>query len=487
MEQVYYQKLPVGGCGGGDDDVVHYLHHNHSPMKPQRSFSDTDAATTDESSQASSSFAPSPASSYAECEEVSSLSEQSFSDISDAFHGPAVIVVGPSSRVHLDELSERAQQLLQREQSPEYKVENYFHRTSSSVDPMCRSMMMDWSFSILEFSFPPPPSPSPDQLDSMVNKTVVKRRRKRSIEALHLIYMTFSYIDRISTSNDPNPDQFKLLSMVCLHLAAKTSGLFGNSEHEASWPIRKRYDADSFEQQQLYFNPADSFEQQQLYFNPCQSQDFPWSSPPTPCPTAFVSDSSDVDASRTPSNATDEASEEVSGQTIFSTPASSSSRLSSFSKSEEALNCKPRPSMELLSLSALCSLYGGDVHLDEMMNVEWTVLQDGLQWKLTGVTVFEWLDVFLDLAKLRPSAFFVDWDCIKEQAWAQLETAIEHHCFMTCAPSAVSLAAFLNAIEEYNEDVLPGMLLLDRKLFEGVMGLCLEDAALHDLRCALME
>jgi len=105
-----------------------------------------------QSSQASSSFASSPASSYAECEEVSSLSEQSSSDIFDAFHGPEVIFVGPSSRVH----PERAQQLLQRKQAPEYKVENYFHRTSSSVDPMCRSMMMDWSFSILEFSFPPP-------------------------------------------------------------------------------------------------------------------------------------------------------------------------------------------------------------------------------------------------------------------------------------------------------------------------------------------
>ncbi|KAL7437464.1 hypothetical protein ACHAXM_005918 [Skeletonema potamos] len=473
MEQVYYEKLVAGG--GDDDDVVHrhhYLHHHQSPMKPQRSFSDTDA-TTDESSQASSSFASSPTSSYTECEEVCSLSEQSSSDISDAFHGAEVIVVGPSSRIHLDELSERAQLLLQREQAPEYKVENYFLRTNSSVDPMCRSMMMDWSFSILEFSFPPPPS-SPDQLDPIGNKTASKRRRKRSIEALHLIYATFSYIDRISTLNDLDPDQFKLLSMVCLHLAAKTSGLFGNCEHEASWPIRKGHDAVDFEQQQLYFNP-------------CQNKDSPFSSPPTLSPTAFLSDRSDVDASRTPCNTTDEASEEVCGQTIFSTPASSSSRLSSFSKSEGALNCKPRPSMELLSLSALCTLYGGDVHIDEMMNVEWSVLQQGLQWKLTGVCVFEWLDVFLDLAKLRPSAFFVDWQCIREQAWAQLETAIENHCFMTSAPSAICLAAFLNAIEEYNEDVLPGMFLLDRKLFEGVMGLCLEDASLHDLRCALME
>ena len=476
-QEVYYPEVVIDDGVVGDDDVIHHHYFHRHLMKPQRSsFSDTDAATTDESSQASSSFASSPASSYTECEEVSSLSEHTSSDISDTFRGPGVIVVGPSSKVHLDELSERAQQLLQREQAPEYKVENYFHRANSSVDPMCRSIMMDWSFELLEFSFPPPPSPSPDQLDPMVNKTnktAIRRRRKRSIEALHLIYTTFSYIDRISTSNDPDPDQFKLLSMVCLHLAAKTSGLFGNSEHEASWPIRKRHDADSFEQQQLYFNP-------------CQSQDSPLSSPPTPCSTAFMSDSSDVNASRTPSNATDDASEEVSGQTIFSTPESSSSRLSSFSESEEALNCKPRPSMELLSLSALCSLYGGDVHLDEMMNVEWTVLQHGLQWKLTGVTVFDWLDVYLDLAKLRPSAFFVDWDCIQEQAWALLETAIEHHCFMTFAPSIVALAAFLNVIEEYNENVLPGMLLLDRKMF-GVLGLRLDDDVLQEIRCALLE
>eukprot|EP00984_Skeletonema_dohrnii_P031794 scaffold24786_cov161-Skeletonema_dohrnii-CCMP3373.AAC.3 len=223
--------------GGHHNDVhPHYFHRHQIPMKPERSFSDTDAATTDESSQASSSFASSPASSYTECEEASSLSkEHSSSDISDAFHGSEVIVVGPSSKVHLDEISERAQQLLQREQAPEYKVENYFHRPNSSLDPMYRSMMMDWAYGILEFSFPPPPSPSSDQLDSVVHKTAVRRRRKHSIEALHLIHSTFSYIDRISTSNDTDPDQYKLLSMVCLHLAAKTSGLFGNSEHEASW------------------------------------------------------------------------------------------------------------------------------------------------------------------------------------------------------------------------------------------------------------
>jgi len=477
MDQVYYPKMVVGGHHNGDGGDVHphYFHRHQIPMKPQRSFSDTDAATTDESSQASSSFASSPASSYTECEEASSLSkERSSSDISDAFHGSEVIVVGPSSKVHLDEISERAQQLLQREQAPEYKVENYFHRPNSSLDPMYRSMMMDWAYGILEFSFPPPPSPSPDQLDSVAHKTAVRKRRKHSIEALHLIHTTFSYIDRISTSNDTDPDQYKLLSMVCLHLAAKTSGLFGNSEHEASWPMRKRHDADCFEQQQ-----------QQLYFNPCQSQDLSLSSPPTQCRTTFVSDNT----SRTPSNATDEASEEDCGQTIFSTPASSSSGLSSLSESEVALNCKPRPSMELLSLSALCSFYGGDVHLDEMVNVEWTVLQHGLQWKLTGVTVFEWLDVFLDLAQLRlpRGNFFVEWDTVQEQAWAQLETAIERHCFMTSAPSAVSLAAFLNAIEEYSEDVLPGMMLLDRNMFEGVLGLCLEDDMLNEIRCTLLE
>ena len=473
MEQSCYptKMMVVGGEINGDGNNVHYLHHHQSPMKPQRSFSDTDAATTDESSQASSSFASSPASSYTECEEVSSLSkEYPSSYISHAFHGSEVIVVGPSSKLHLDEISERAQQLLQREQAPEYKVEDYFNRSNSSLDPIFRSMMMDWAYQILEFSFPPP---SPDLLDLMVNKTAVRRNRKHSIEALHLVYTTFSYIDRISTSNDLDRDQYKLLCMVCLHLASKTSGLFGNSEHEASWPIRKRHDADSLEQQ--------------LYFNPCQSQDLSLSSPPTPSRTTFSSDN----ATRTPSITTDEASEEDYGQTIFSTPSSSSSRLSSFSESEEALNCKPRPSMELLSLSALCSLYGGDVQLDEMVNVEWTALQHGLQWKLTGVTVFEWLDVFLDLAKLRlPRAwtnFFVDWDTVQEQALAQLEAAIERHCFMTTAPSIVSLAAFLNSIQEYNEDVLPGMVLLDRDMFEGVLGLCLEDDLVHEIRCSLLE
>eukprot|EP00986_Skeletonema_menzelii_P007456 scaffold2929_cov145-Skeletonema_menzelii.AAC.12 len=417
--------MVVGGEINGDGNNVHYLHHHQSPMKPQRSFSDTDAATTDESSQASSSFASSPASSYTECEEVSSLSkEYPSSYISHAFHGSEVIVVGPSSKLHLDEISERAQQLLQREQAPEYKVEDYFNRSNSSLDPIFRSMMMDWAYQILEFSFP---SPSPDLLELMVNKTAVRRKRKHSIEALHLVYTTFSYIDRISTSNDLDRDQYKLL---------------------------------------------------------CMSQDLSLS---TPSRTTFSSDN----ATRTPSITTDEASEEDYGQTIFSTPSSSSSRLSSFSESEEALNCKPRPSMELLSLSALCSLYGGDVHLDEMVNVEWTALQHGLQWKLTGVTVFEWLDVFLDLAKLRlPRAwtnFFVDWDTVQEQALAQLEAAIERHCFMTTAPSIVSLAAFLNSIQEYNEDVLPGMVLLDRDMFEGVLGLCLEDDLVHEIRCSLLE
>ncbi len=464
----------AGGHNGQGNDVHshhHYLHHHHqSPMKPQRSFSDTDA-TTDESSQASSSFASSTAGSYTACEDVSTLlKELSSSDISDAFRDSEVIVVGPSAIVHLEEISERAQQLLRREQAPEYKVENYFVRPNSSLDPIYRSKMMDWAYQILDYSFPPPSSP--DLLDPVVNKTAVGRRRKHSIEALHLIYATFSYIDRISTSNDTDPEQFKLLCMVCLHLAAKTSGLFGNSEHEASWPMRKRHDADRLEQQ--------------LYSSSCQSQDLTLSSSPTPCFAAFMSEND----SRTPSKST-VAREEDCGQTIFSTPDSSSSGLSSFSESREAFNCKPRPSMELLSLPALCSLYGGDVHLDEMVNVEWTVLQHGLQWKLTGVTVFEWLDVFLDLAKSHLpqewANFFVDWDAVTENALAQLETAIERHCFMVSAPSTLSLAAFLNAIEDYNEDILPGMLLLDRSMFEGVLGLSLEDDVLHDIRCSLLE
>lgn len=467
--QKMYQKMVVRGDGD-----VHYFLQKH-PWSPVKTQLDNDAAT-DESSHSSSSFA-SPTSSCTACDEVSSLLEPPSSDIADAFHGPEIVVVGPSSKAHLDELIERAQQLLQREQAPEYKVGNYFHRTNSSVDPMCRYMMMEWSFRMVEFFFPPPP-PSPDELDSTVTKTTLRRKRKRSIEALQLIYTAFSYIDRISTSNDPDRSEFRLLSIVCLHLAAKTSGLFSNSGHEASWSTRKQFDEKKVEQQ--------------LYFNPCQSKDSPLSSsPPTPCFTACVSDDSDVDASRTPSDASDECREEVSGQTIFSTPGSSSSRLSSSCfKSEEALNCKPRPSMELLSLSTLSSLYGGDVYLEEMKDVEWTVLQHGLQWKL-GVSIFEWLDVFLDLAKLRlPRAwtnFFVDWDCIQERAWVQLESAIEHHCFMTFFPSLVSLAAFMNAIEEYNEEVIPGMLLFDRKLFEDVLGFSLERDVLREIRLALSE
>ena len=99
--------------------------------------------------------------------------------------------------------------------------------------------------------------------------------------------------------------------------------------------------------------------------------------------------------------------------------------------------------------------------------------------------------MFLDLAKLHLpqewTNFFVDWDTVTENALAQLETAIERHCFMVSPPSTLSLAAFLNAIEEYNEDILPGMLLLDRNMFEGVLGLCLEDDVLHDIRCGLLE
>ena len=431
-------------------------------MKPQRSFSDTDATTSDESSRASSSFASSPTSNYIECEDVPTSSNYKKSDV---LNGSEVIVVGPPSSNRLDEIFERAQQLLQREQAPEYKVENYFLRNHSSLDPIHRSTMMDWAYEVLEFSFPSPPQQSTYQLHPLANKTASRRKRKHSIEALHLVHATFSYIDRISTLNDPDPDQFKLLSMVCLHIAAKTSGLFGNSGHEASWPMRLRHDADRIEQLQSYYNP-------------CQSQDFSLPSTPAPCRSSLVSD-----------NASDDEREDVSGQTILSTPTSSSSAASSLSGLADALHCKPRPSMKMLSLSALCSLFGGYVHLDEMVNVEWTVLQHGLQWKVTGVTLFDWLNVYLDLAKLcLPQAwsnFFVDWHIVEEQALAQLEFAIEHPSFMTHPPSLISFAAFLNAIEDYNEDFLPGMMLLDRKMFE-VM-LCIDNDVVHGIRCALLE
>jgi hypothetical protein len=341
------------------------------------------------------------------------------------------------------ELTERASHLLQRESSPEYAVEDYFQRSyydkigsrscgndddeawksttdtpiseieylipladSSTrrkpIDKYCRLKMMEWSYQVIEFSFPPPPvSPPPSrqqEQQSPESSTGQDASGKtptwqHSIEALQLIFTTFSYIDRLCTKfKVVDRDEYKLISMVCLHLAAKSSGLFG-SDNEKEW-----YDCK---------HEQDLAQRCQH----CSEHSAATKSPSSSSSRDKIDSSAPKDSAST-------------GQTILSTP-DHDNNVVTLQQPQ-----RPHPPMDLISLP--------------------------LDWRLNSVHAIDWVDLALELAVLlqldgNRCLTKEDYHDIREAILVQLEYAVEISSFVGCASSLLAIAAFLNAVEGYSD------------------------------------
>lgn len=387
------------------------------------------------------------------------------------------------------ELSERASLLQKRESSPEYAVEDYFQRSyyekistrscdtndeeaykpatdqsiseieyltlspaavsrrnSTPIDIECRSIMIEWSFRVTEFSFPPPASAqqqeqqTPDDSSTIQNASNKRTTRQHSIEALQLISTTFSYIDRLCTKfKVVDREEYKLLSMVCLNLAAKSSGLFGR-DNEKEW-----YD--------YFFNHHRS--------DPCSEHTGAIS------PSSSSCDNIDFVVSK----------ESVhTGQTILSTPYHDNVVMPRQPQ-------RPRPPMDLISLLGLHSLCNGVFTIEQFFEMEYNVLHRGLDWRLNSVQAIDWVDLSLELVsllQLEGSGCLTKEDChdkIRETVLVQLEYAVEISSFVGYAPSLVAIAAFLNAVERYSYD---GNCILD--CIEEVFGLGFDKSEMAKVR-----
>ena len=117
--------------------------------------------------------------------------------------------------------------------SSDNRIDNYFeqpsryaedHQDYSPIDEKGRTKMIDWSYSVVSFNFP-----------NNDNTTTPKygRKRKHSIQALQIVSHAFALVDRYATIHQYMIDgkvmdrqKYKLVCMICLHISAKTSGLY---------------------------------------------------------------------------------------------------------------------------------------------------------------------------------------------------------------------------------------------------------------------
>jgi len=127
--------------------------------------------------------------------------------------------------------------------SADNKIDNYFEQpieytedqqedNYSPIGEECRTKMMDWSFRVVSFSF--------QQNDTATTPTTTpkcKRKRKHSIQALQIVLHAFTLVDQYAKNQYRidgrvmDRQEYKLVCMICLHITAKTSSLYGLNGH----------------------------------------------------------------------------------------------------------------------------------------------------------------------------------------------------------------------------------------------------------------
>jgi len=381
------------------------------------------------------------------------------------------------------ELMERADRMLVRES--DQQIEDHFHHAGddpmmpltplptsnrcddvddqddtsySPIDSICRSKMMEWSFRVVEYSFPYHPSSSSQGCDppqhssssSSSSSQSSSSTRKYSIETLQIVSQTLNLVDRLSTlhflqnsvhhRNHPaamDRREYKLICMACLHLTAKTCGLFGvygELVPEVEYPPLHCCNEDGLlseeEEEEVMISSSSDWQRGEKENNHashyCHRSGHVSASDP--------SNSSSVSATSTPvlSRTDDDDNDTMYRNQLHSVnpprnisidndngsddggcaidamsrtrPANKTDYGAHLHLHADNNNAKPilrntRPSLDLLSLSGLSTLCHNEYSTERLIDAERTVLER-LHWKLTSATSLDWWHVLLDLLSL---------------------------------------------------------------------------------------
>ena len=353
--------------------------------------------------------------------------------------------VWSTQELHKKILSERAAMLMQRERSVNYcdgiycsdgsdelsrislgsnsaAANNDQDRSSietadDPIDLQCRFKMLEWSISVVEFSYPPPSQSGP----------VLASKRKHSVETIRIISAAFSYIDRVMALSCSTRDEkkiklriqtrkeYKLLCMISLHIAAKMSGLFNRGDEH--YPV---------DESRLILKKTEMRPSSSSATSVCNAST-------TSMPVKLIAE--DCNTSYANTDAT-----------------------------PDSLHIdQPRPLLHLISFEVLHSLCQEEFSIQEMCKMELSILT-ALEWRLNGGLLLEWLGLILEILVYCQSYGMTrlrfDLDELKESALLQLESIIICPRPATMAPSISVLVAVACAMEPiaqkfcYDGDVL---------------------------------
>ena len=378
------------------------------------------------------------------------------------------------------ELVQRIDELLSKERYADYSITNYFEQQqnddeisddeeddddeySAPIDYECRVKMMDWSYRVLSYRFPYNDQHDNNERSSSHHIHQGSRRRKHSIQAIQIVSQSFSLVDRYAThyyNNNNNQrrsrrkvmdrNEYKLICMICLHIAAKTSGYFGlyNERGDEFYDDQTLYEDDDTsncntassdyaslsESESAHIHPPIHHRHHQgmrteneddscCYYLSSQESTFSSLS----LSSSVSDDDNDCDTTGCNSQSNDGATDQTIVKSTPDTLSCSSNNSSANDRSTRtthhpANNTKSssvaiskqqhkshkrqrrRPSLSLLSLPGLVLLSANEYTIEQLTSIELHVLQT-LQWKgiggtsSTSCTVLNWLWLLLDVIK----------------------------------------------------------------------------------------
>jgi len=376
------------------------------------------------------------------------------------------------------EFSDRGRQLLERENSPDHRIVDYFaefpsnsysnsktapnakcgHPGSPLIDRDCRSKMLEWAFKLLDLSFPP----SEDL--TLLPSGNISNPRQHSIEAISIAYQAFSYVDRVSSGfhlresrassssqsqsqsqsegkNLKERSNYKLLCMVSLHLACKSSGFFRFSVNECRYPERE---VPQFEGNGARYSLHGSFIEDRAT---------------EPGPFARGNEADDASYCyhlNDPMNDWSFMTYESSYSSLSSLSSTSSTidpstdnahHHSNAHQSSNPPKAKARPYMDLLSLAGLVTLAQGEFTISDLLQMELDILFD-MNWKMLSATPMDWIHLMMEVIAAM-DIDGVNTDEVYEHCISQLERIAEKRSedIMTIPPSLLAMAVMVNALD----------------------------------------